>query len=565
MASASVTNKDHKNVTIEVVNLQYAVRDYQKFVFRFFQNGSLILSYTKSDWYQDSSSIEMGFTFAFENPNYLGNNWFAPATSYSVIVDCYYDDVAYSLNTVYFTTNSISPPSVDISPSVYPTKKNQGSYGNCVAMSLSTAMEIFRAKIQGVSSSYENYSVSYIFGSDGKTYDYMNFSEAVGLSKIYGSPRWELVTTQFPDSKSKADSVNIFNNATTLVAENAKFQKFTGSLNVDFYDCSSVANAISQYGYFMLNFRVPYNFYDIGSDGIVPQPNNGYSNYNHSISLIGSTTIDNKKYWIGQNSWGSGWGKYGICYIPYDWGCGVQSPQISSNISNTCGWTCECYSVWNSNIVTTNPLAPTITNVTQIGNTKDLTITWNNYTSGSYVQIYAKKTGTLDWYPKPAFESPYYGNSATISFDDYSFYEIVVVAIKDYLVSQRSNGYGCYITELTPWNWNYTKYGTDAYIAITNQGLTTNFRAVVWNDLIEKIRRVVEAFGYSWDNYYATLYETKVTPGDRIITAKRFNSARYNIGLHYSTGIQNMTKGDAMLGSYFVSLAAKLNEWLATL
>ena len=184
-------------------------------------------------------------------------------------------------------------------------------------------MEIFKAKKMGAGGSYENYSVSYIFGSDGKSYDFMLNEDAVLLCESYGSPRWELVTTAFPDSKSKSASRTLFNNACQLAKNNAVKQAFTGHQNIDFYDCASVSAAIRNYGYFMFNFRVPNNFYSVPGSGVVPQPSGGYAGVNHSIALIGLTTINGKAHWIAQNGWGVSWGKNGLCYIPYDWGCGV--------------------------------------------------------------------------------------------------------------------------------------------------------------------------------------------------------------------------------------------------
>lgn len=53
-----------------------------------------------------------------------------------------------------------------------------------------------------------------------------------------------------------------------------------------------------------------------------------------------------------------------------------------------------------------------------------------------------------------------------------------------------------------------------------------------------------------------------MTSSDKTLTAARFNSVRYNIGAHYSTGISEVASGDPVLGSYFTTLTTKLNEWI---
>jgi hypothetical protein len=124
---------------------------------------------------------------------------------------------------------------------------------------------------------------------------------------------------------------------------------------------------------------------------------------------------------------------------------------------------------------------------------------------------------------------------------------------------------------ITAWSWSDSNGSATAaqtataYAAITNKGKTNDFSYIVWNDLVDKINEAVTAAGSMWTSTYASLDSTKMTPSDKTMNAVRFNSARLNVGAHYSTGLSEVSKGDKMLGSYFVTLASKLNEWIATL
>lgn len=468
MASVSVTTTVHTNITVVISDLPYKVSDYNYFRYAFTQNGTQILNYKFI-----YSTSAYGFPLSFSNNSHLGNNWFSPTTAYSVTVYANYGGTEHQIGSVSFTTNSISPPTSTISPSVYPTVKNQGSYGNCAAMSLSSA-EIFKSKAMGSSGSYENFSASFIYGSDGISGEYMIFETAVNNCKTYGSPRWELVATTFPDSKSKADSVALFNNRNTLATNNAAKQKFTGSSNIDFYDCASVQNAIATYGYFMLNFRIPYNFYNIGSDGIVPQPSGGWSGAGHSVALIGLTTINSKKYWIAQNSWGTGWGLGGRCYIPYDWGIGVQSPMGSNNTTEPTGWTYDCFSVWNGSVPTANPNTPTGVTATQVNLTTSVNTAWN---TSSSVLIYARPQGGTEWYPKPSYGSLFSGTGGQISMSaNDATYEIMVISVYGNLLSQQSSIVTIHISSTAQFAWDVAKTAG-----------TNTITAVEWNKLIQYI------------------------------------------------------------------------------
>lgn len=121
---------------------------------------------------------------------------------------------------------------------------------------------------------------------------------------------------------------------------------------------------------------------------------------------------------------------------------------------------------------------------------------------------------------------------------------------------------------MTKWSWAssngkatsaQTRLARDA---INNQGSISDFSYLVWNDLVEKINEAVCEYGYDWVNHPLRFNKTKMTSTDKTLTADRFNSARYNVGLYQSTGIDDVSKGDKVYGSYFKTITTSLNEWI---
>lgn len=305
---------------------------------------------------------------------------------------------------------------------IYTNIKNQNPYQSCVANSLSTAMSIFRLMESDI---MEDYSVAYIFGSDGRSVENMIFEEAVDLCIQYGSPRWELYRGLFNDSTYKNTAVSLFNNAQSdkIIVNNAYKQRFKRKYRINFYDCDSVAEYIDAHGYFMFNFKIPNNFYSVGSNGIVPQPDT-YSGENHSIALIGLTKISGNWYWIAQNSWGDTWGKDGRCFIPCDWG--YDSSQY---------WALDSYGIVPGNGFSGDqPSAVYDLVAEQDGNEKQVYLSWNSDESNADYVVLARQYGTEQWYRKAITTD----TTAIVSVDNFAKYDFMVLTLKDYYCSPQS-------------------------------------------------------------------------------------------------------------------------------
>lgn len=122
---------------------------------------------------------------------------------------------------------------------------------------------------------------------------------------------------------------------------------------------------------------------------------------------------------------------------------------------------------------------------------------------------------------------------------------------------------------LSAWSWTSSNGSASddatntAYKALVSKGKISDFSYLVWNDMCDKVMEVVTYIHDEWATYYGLTYpQTRMTSDDRVLTAARFNSLRYNIGSRYSTGIQEVKSGDIVEASKFLNLTDRLNEWI---
>lgn len=122
-----------------------------------------------------------------------------------------------------------------------------------------------------------------------------------------------------------------------------------------------------------------------------------------------------------------------------------------------------------------------------------------------------------------------------------------------------------------PWSWSTSNGSATAsqtiaaYSAAASRGSTENFSYRVWNDLVDKALECIDAEGGAWNSRYATYAATRMSASDKILTAVRFNSLRYNIDLGCSTGIGTVYRGGTVYGAYFITLAECINARISGL
>lgn len=168
--------------------------------------------------------------------------------------------------------------------------------------------------------------------------------------------------------------------------------------------------------------------------------------------------------------------------------------------------------------------------------------------------------------------------STTDSVRTVSFDEFLDKGVPYYVRAFIVNSYGelsytsSWMKITTPsvlgWDWNKSNGSATAtqtkkaYTAITSNGYVSDFSYKVWNDMVDKTKEALDACGENWDSTYATYANTKMSSSDKVLTAKKFNSLRYNIGSHKATGITDKSKDEYVYGEYFTILTDKLNAWI---
>lgn len=183
------------------------------------------------------------------------------------------------------------------------------------------------------------------------------------------------------------------------------------------------------------------------------------------------------------------------------------------------------------------------------------------YVAGSQVSSFTftgvPSSGTTKWMTKTGLK-PGTRYSVSIEAED--------------LVTGWSNSWSTRVTTdkivVAAWSWSSSN-GTAsasrtkaAYNALINNGSTSDFSYLVWNDMCSKVIEIENAAGLTWSTKYASYADTKMSSSDKVLTATRFNSLRHNIGRSYSTGINEVASGDTVYAWYFTTLARCMNEWI---
>lgn len=380
MANVSVNNITWDSAIINVSGLPYTVMTYSNFRIRIENEWYVSGNDEYHEWnYSDSSSTSYSFSTSSE-----GWATFTPDTNYTVYIYATLSGAETLLVNTTFTSSGVTRPSAtQYLPPYTPPVLHQwvwndneidyvGEANCCVASALANALKILEYKDTG--NTTRKFSVSYIYGnrrlhtggagsSSGQTgseEDGMVTGLALDQVKNNGTPLWELVPEnetedmRYPDNRFLEDyyvstygsgllgAETIFYNAQySGLQQQAILNRTSSKVSCNFYDSETVASYIQNYGFFLHSFCIPNNFYNVGSTGIVLEPDS-YSGYNHTILLIGWKTISSTKYWIGLNSWGGLWGDGGLCYIPMDWGCSTEHPNSNANQL----WAWEGYSAY---------------------------------------------------------------------------------------------------------------------------------------------------------------------------------------------------------------------------
>lgn len=165
------------------------------------------------------------------------------------------------------------------------------------------------------------------------------------------------------------------------------------------------------------------------------------------------------------------------------------------------------------------------------------------------------------------------------TYTNYTYRNLQPNTRYDLRVKIQRNSDGLFLDELTTygytldnrpelWDWN-TSNGSasysqtrNAYNAITSQGRPSNFSYLVWNDIVDKLMEVLDWLGVGWSSQHLSYSATRMSSGDRTMTADRINSVIYNIGVNYNRfPLEDIYKrSDAVLGQYFITITNGINS-----
>ena len=191
--------------------------------------------------------------------------------------------------------------------------KNQQTKGSCVAHALSTLKEIQEHYDTGDNKAF---SVGWIYGYRLPTQyqgEGMYISEALSNLRHFGAVHKHYI----PDNLAYSEITMIINDMKEICLEEAKNYKIANYAKVN--NVTEIKHAIYvDHSPVVVGAMLYDSFYETDGSGIVKSPNiTKEKNYGgHCMLIIGWTTINNKEYYVVQNSWGESFGDNGFCYIP---------------------------------------------------------------------------------------------------------------------------------------------------------------------------------------------------------------------------------------------------------
>lgn len=190
-----------------------------------------------------------------------------------------------------------------------PPTKNQENINSCVAHAGATIKENIEKDQTGV----HNFSVGFNYGYRESTdfqgqgmipREYLN-----GLLK-YGIPLYE----DFPYNEEYPEVLMKIMPIKEQLKEKAYPYRISAYARL--YTEEDIKTALMKVSSIMYCIPVYDEFFEPNEKGIVKAPNKDSRIYGyHATVLHGWTVIDNKEYWIVQNSWGNEYGCAGVCFM----------------------------------------------------------------------------------------------------------------------------------------------------------------------------------------------------------------------------------------------------------
>lgn len=197
---------------------------------------------------------------------------------------------------------------------IKPTIYDQGRTSMCGAFALAALKEVHELKERGERT---RFSPGYLYGIRDGGYE----GEGVYIKQILATLR-KFGTCRFEDFPMIDTYENIKANLTPKVTDIAPYAVLNGIKNyfrIDKYKVEAIQTAIMNDGGVIVGVNV-FNSFFYPVNGVIQNTKPGEQSYGgHIMMIYGWKVIDGRIYWITANSWGTGWGDQGVCYIPVDY------------------------------------------------------------------------------------------------------------------------------------------------------------------------------------------------------------------------------------------------------
>lgn len=192
--------------------------------------------------------------------------------------------------------------------------KNQKDKQTCVAHAMATIKETQEYYDTGAK---KEISTAWYYGcrtDDQYQGEGMHITECLYNARKFGG----LYISEFPENYTYENAKKIARNEWNAYLEKAAKLKIKNYVELSTNDeiKSAIYNDKSPV---LIGMGIFENFAKVSGDGILAdlQTSDLHTYYGgHAMAIIGWTIIDDKEYWIVQNSWGTEWGANGIVYIP---------------------------------------------------------------------------------------------------------------------------------------------------------------------------------------------------------------------------------------------------------
>ena len=113
------------------------------------------------------------------------------------------------------------------------------------------------------------------------------------------------------------------------------------------------------------------------------------------------------------------------------------------------------------------------------------------------------------------------------------------------------------ISQNRPTNWVWTSNELGAF---NNNGAITTLTYQRWNTFLDRIEEFVNYYNNKHGTSVPSVLSYKMTSGNKVLTATRFNGVKFSIGSMNATGITDRVSGQEVMGWYFTRLSDSLNE-----